>query len=285
LDVSFDITIGTFTANPTPNADGMTLTFADAKANATPILGATGGGLGFSGVTGVALAFDTFQDGTDPSANFIGLTKGPATVTVPDALQWLSTNTDVPQLATTPPVSHRIRAYVTGGVLYVSFDDKTKLTMAAANLPASVYVGFTDGTGDFTDRHAVSNISIVSDTLPDTSDAGVGGEAGATASTGGESNGGNASGGASTGSAGTSASAGTAGSLGSDDAGIAGNGQAGSNASGGSSAAAGASGEGKSGSSGCSCRTAPSSTGAGAPFAALALGAVLLRRRRRAARR
>jgi len=281
LDVSFDLAIGTFTANPTPNADGMTLTFANAATNPAPILGDTGGGLGFSGIDGLALAFDTYQNGTDPSANFLGLTKGPASPAVPDDLAWLSTNTDIPALATTPPVTHRVRAYVSAGVLYVTFDTKTKLTIAAASLPDSVFVGFTDGTGSYADRHAVSNISIVSDELPDIGAGGAGGEAGAssggTNATGGSSAGGSSAGSTSTqgGDAGEATSGGT-------DAGVAGSGQSGSTSSAGASTAGAAGSDKGPGSSGCGCRSAGSNAPRDvAPLAALALGALWIGRRRR----
>lgn len=300
LDVSFDVTIGTFTPNPTPYADGMTLTFANAVTNSPPLLGAPGGALGFAGIDGLALAFDTFQDAQDPSANFLGLTKGPANVTMPDALSWLSTSVDVVALATTPPVAHHVRAFVAGGVLTIDFDDKTKLTTAATNLPSSVFIGFTDGTGSYMDRHAVSNISVVSDLLPSggaggsggASSGGSAGAAGASNGTGGASGGdatgGSANGGTSTGgSAAGGTSTGTAGTLatGGETSGSAGSAHAGSTSSSSGSSNAGSAGsDNGSGSSGCGCRMAGEPTQNRAALFALGLGLVLAARRRRAVR-
>ena len=48
-------------------ADGLTLTILDAAAGRPSALGSIGGGLGWSGIRGFAVAFDTFQDPGDPS--------------------------------------------------------------------------------------------------------------------------------------------------------------------------------------------------------------------------
>lgn len=98
LTVSFRSSI-TGAAN---NADGVTFVMADATrlpANAvsTGLLGATGGGLGFSGIPGLAVVLDTYKNATDPSSNYVGVTDGATTASVPDQLRLLATN-QVPSL-------------------------------------------------------------------------------------------------------------------------------------------------------------------------------------------
>lgn len=51
-------------------ADGLTSALLNATSLA-PVLGAIGGGLGFSGNSGVAVALDTYQNSVNPSANFV----------------------------------------------------------------------------------------------------------------------------------------------------------------------------------------------------------------------
>src|ERR1019366_5025294 len=53
-------------------ADGLPFALLNA-AQGTPGLGASGGGMGFSGNSGVALALDTYQNSQNPSANFVGV--------------------------------------------------------------------------------------------------------------------------------------------------------------------------------------------------------------------
>jgi len=68
----------TITTSGTPGsgADGLTLTILDAAAGGPSALGSIGGGLGWSGIPGFAVAFDTFQDPGDPSYNSVGLVTG-----------------------------------------------------------------------------------------------------------------------------------------------------------------------------------------------------------------
>src|ERR1039457_3624619 len=56
-------------------ADGLTFALLNAASGA-PGLGASGGGLGFSGNSGVAVALDTYQNSQNPSANFVGVATG-----------------------------------------------------------------------------------------------------------------------------------------------------------------------------------------------------------------
>jgi hypothetical protein len=151
VNASFDATLGSGTG-----ADGMTFTFADASAGATGTsLGGNGGGLGWAGIPGFAVALDTYQNGSDPSGNFIGVATGfdPANKA---NLVWNSTTTAVPALRT---ATRHIAISVAAGVLSVSVDGVKVLT-TSVSLPKSLLVGFTAATGGFTDRHSVFNVTI-----------------------------------------------------------------------------------------------------------------------------
>ncbi len=127
-------------------ADGLTLALADPSAGPAA-LGATGSGLGFAGIPGVAVALDTY-------AGQIGIVQGAADGTT----DWLS---QVPS-----PVAlegtHQIAVTLSGGVLSVSVDG-TPATSAAVTLPPQVLVGFTAGDGELNDRHAVEDVEITTD--------------------------------------------------------------------------------------------------------------------------
>jgi lectin family protein/ASPM-SPD-2-Hydin domain-containing protein/putative pyrroloquinoline-quinone-binding quinoprotein len=163
LDISFDATIGNGSG-----ADGMALVLADAAVQAPTSLGSAGGGLGFLGIRGIALALDTYQNGADPSANFVGLTNGPISPTSDD-LKWLLTSNDVPALRDGIAVTHHVRLYTanpgaTPSVVVVEVDG-VEVIRQSVTLPNSVYVGFSGGNGGLDDLHAVSNVSIVTQSV------------------------------------------------------------------------------------------------------------------------
>jgi hypothetical protein len=149
LDVSFDFTIDGGTG-----ADGLALVLADASVAAPTSLGNAGGGLGFAGIRGIAVAFDTYKNGVNPSANFVGVADGPAGAN--DLLHWLATSTAVPPLR---DQKHQARVRADGSKLFVDVDGKRILTVDIV-LPPRVLVGFTGANGGLTDRHAVANVSI-----------------------------------------------------------------------------------------------------------------------------
>ncbi|HWF31169.1 MAG TPA: choice-of-anchor D domain-containing protein, partial [Solirubrobacteraceae bacterium] len=156
LIVDFDQTIGSGTG-----ADGQTLTFADASKAASTALGVRGGGLGFSGIPGLAVAFDTYKGTGAPSNNFVGITEGPTSTSVPDVLHWLATATPSASLRAT----HHIKVEVLNGAISV-FIDGAKTLSATEALPAKVLLGFTGGTGGATDIHEVSNVIVSGDAPP-----------------------------------------------------------------------------------------------------------------------
>ncbi len=136
-------------------ADGLTLAFADAAAGATPTsLGASGGGLGWSGTPGFAVALDTYANGSDPSSNFVGLATGVSRADTHN-LTWKATSNSAPSLRTL----RHIKVIVAKGVITVSVDGGPVLR-STVRLPARTLIGFTSGDGNRTDRHTVSRVSI-----------------------------------------------------------------------------------------------------------------------------
>jgi hypothetical protein len=149
LDVSFD-----FTIDGGSGADGLALVLANPSSATPASLGNAGGGLGFTGIGGIAVAFDTYQNAVNPSANFVGITDGPASAN--DLLHWLATSTSVPPLRSQ---KHQARVRSSSGTLFVDVDGQRVLSLPVT-LPPQVLVGFTGANGGLTDRHAVSNVSM-----------------------------------------------------------------------------------------------------------------------------
>jgi hypothetical protein len=150
LSATFTTTIG----GGNGGADGMAFVLADAT-TAPTALGALGGGLGFAGISGTAVALDTYLNANNPSNNFVGVTNGPTTPTVPDELNWLATSTTVPPLRAT----HTVHVTLVSGTLTVSVDG-TQVIDTPVTVGPQVLLGFSAGTGELTDVHSVSNVSI-----------------------------------------------------------------------------------------------------------------------------
>ncbi len=158
MTVEFDASIGGGTG-----ADGLTMFFADPSRAATPgSLGGEGGGLGFSGIPGDAIALDEYQGPGAPSDDFVGITDGPTSPSEPDVLHWLATaNLPAPiQNATT-----HVKVVNAAGITTVYVDGAQVLSRALA-LPSSAYLGFSAGTGALNNRHAVSNVVVSGATPP-----------------------------------------------------------------------------------------------------------------------
>ncbi|MCW2871817.1 MAG: bamB 2 [Streptomyces oryziradicis] len=142
----------TFTAQLGPGTGGDGLTFAllnAAKAKATS-LGANGGGLGFSGLPGVAVGLATYR--TNTVGVIVGPNSGNGNIT------WAAT-AKVPTSLRTG--THKIGISITSGHLKVSVDGKQLLDTTPA-LPASAYAGFTAATGGAADAHTVSAVTVSS---------------------------------------------------------------------------------------------------------------------------
>jgi hypothetical protein len=154
LRVAFDTTIN---GGGTSGADGQTLVLADAAVARPTALGASGGALGYGGIPGIAVAFDTYKGAVDPSANFVGIANG--TNGGIDRLAWLATSTTIPNLRSA--VRHVV-VDLDAGVLRVSIDGMQYLAQAVT-LPPNVLLGFTGGTGWVIDNHQVSNVVVSGD--------------------------------------------------------------------------------------------------------------------------
>jgi Bacterial lectin len=141
----------------TLGADGLTLTFADPASATVNSLGAIGGGLGFAGTTGIAVALDTYQNAVNPSGNFVGITNGPIAGST-DQLNWLATNAtaQVPNLRTG---TIHVTVTAIAGVLTVSING-TQVLSKTVTLPANALIGFTAGSGYYTDNHIITNTTI-----------------------------------------------------------------------------------------------------------------------------
>ncbi|HKG37409.1 MAG TPA: choice-of-anchor D domain-containing protein [Conexibacter sp.] len=154
LTVTFDTTIN---GGGTSGADGQTLVLADAAVARPTALGPSGGALGYSGIPGIAVAFDTYRGTVDPSANFVGIASGNnGTV---DQLRWLATSTAVPNLRS---ATRHVVVDIDAGTIRVSVDGTPYLSQAVS-LPPNVLLGFTGATGWVLDNHQVSNVVVSGD--------------------------------------------------------------------------------------------------------------------------
>ena len=144
-----------FTAQlgPGSGADGLAFALADAQTSTPSALGAAGGGLGFTGTSGYAVALDTFTNAQAGSSNYVAILEP-------------SSSGSAPAYLATAPVptplrsgTHNVVVTSSGGDLNVSVDG-TNLLSAPVNLPPYAYLGFTGGTGGLADVHAVSNVDI-----------------------------------------------------------------------------------------------------------------------------
>lgn len=145
-------------------ADGLTYAMIPSDQPATS-LGAPGGALGVGGIPGaVAVTFDTFQNGADPSSNFIGVMVGWVGTDLSN-FNYLASSSNIASLKTG---THDVEVNYFGGLLRISFDGELKIEVPA-NLPTQIRPGFTAATGGETNQHTVRNIAITaSDTVDDT---------------------------------------------------------------------------------------------------------------------
>jgi hypothetical protein len=155
LVIEFDQTI-----NGGTGADGQSVMFADASRATPKSLGATGGGLGFSGIPGIAVAFDTYKNAANPSNNFVGASDGPGAAS--DVLHWLFTSTSVANLRS---ATRHVKVELLNGAITV-WVEGVQVLSGTANVAPHVLLGFTGGTGGLTDIHQVANVVITGDAPP-----------------------------------------------------------------------------------------------------------------------
>ncbi|MFB7512208.1 choice-of-anchor D domain-containing protein [Streptomyces sp. NPDC056144] len=148
LKVSFRAVIGGGTG-----ADGLALALLDPARTTPSALGGTGGGLGYSGLPGVAVTADTYKNPGDPSANFVGIATGGSG----SSLTYAATTTDIPNLRAG---THTVAFTISGKTFTLSVDGVQKLTTTVAALPPAALLAFTGGTGSITDIHAVRYVTI-----------------------------------------------------------------------------------------------------------------------------
>ncbi|WP_146258995.1 choice-of-anchor D domain-containing protein [Streptomyces tateyamensis] len=139
---------------PGTGGDGLAFVLADAGKSSANALGATGGGVGFSGIPGVAVVLDTWWNPALNSGNYVAVAVGPNSGT--DSLTYLA-GANVPGSLRTG--THQVAVQIVSGHLKVSIDG-TQYLDTTPTLPATAFAGFTAGTGGAADVHAVSNVSI-----------------------------------------------------------------------------------------------------------------------------
>lgn len=143
---------------------GLCLVLADPTQAGPNSLGATGNGLGFVGIPGVALVLCTDQNTPPGANNYAGIAT--STTAPTGAPTYLATDTSVPALR---PGTHDWTVTVSNGTMTVTCDTVQVLSHAV-NLGAVTTVGFTgsNGTnrgttttvGAWGDTHSVRNVVI-----------------------------------------------------------------------------------------------------------------------------
>ncbi|MGF1425835.1 choice-of-anchor D domain-containing protein [Kitasatospora sp. LaBMicrA B282] len=134
-------------------ADGTALVLLDAAKAGPTSLGFPGGGLGWSGLPGLAVFLDTWHNPDNPSNNFVAV----ATTGVRDTITYAATSTAIPNLR---QGTHTVDVTATaGGHLQVAVDGKQVID-TPVTLPPNLLIGFSGGTGGATDVHTVRNVTI-----------------------------------------------------------------------------------------------------------------------------
>jgi predicted lipoprotein with Yx(FWY)xxD motif len=133
-------------------ADGMTLALLN-PATASTAHGAGGAGLGYAGLSGVAVVFDTHRVTGYPSSNFAGIATGVGKTGVP------TLTSSVNEIGQLRAGTHNVEVTVTGGVLTVFFDG-AQILAQKVTLPSTVKLAFTGATGGLNDMHAVRDAAI-----------------------------------------------------------------------------------------------------------------------------
>jgi hypothetical protein len=143
-----------FTAEMSGGSGGDGLTFALVDASTVPTRpGRTGARLGFAGLSGLAVALQSFPGLESPGDSSVGV------VTSELGAKGLVWRKIVNMGSPLRNVHVKVTVSVSGGILNVAVDGFTVLTVNVT-LQQQVYVGFTAATGSHTDRHLVSGVQI-----------------------------------------------------------------------------------------------------------------------------
>ncbi|MBJ7470721.1 MAG: VCBS repeat-containing protein [Solirubrobacteraceae bacterium] len=151
--IEFDMRI----AGGSGPGEGATLALVRPDASGQPEggrVGGTGPLLGFGGLGGVAVAFDTKQDAGDPSGNFIGLTDGAAA----GKLRWIASSNLSAALRN--PSGQRVKVVFKAGRTIVYINGVMRMNTTTLKVPASAFLAFTASTGTLHQLHNVYNLTV-----------------------------------------------------------------------------------------------------------------------------
>jgi Bacterial lectin len=173
ITVTFDLTMkGGSHSFGTP-ADGATVDLLDDNVR-LPVVGTDGGGLGWTGLHGIGVAFTTFDDATkgtdcgDPSSNFIAIIDGARCVAGSPCsgicMRYVLghfAGSSLPSLTgRTNKVSVTFTSTgTTTGTILVSINGHEYLTESNLTFPRKAFLGFTGATGGDTDTHIISDFT------------------------------------------------------------------------------------------------------------------------------
>jgi hypothetical protein len=132
--------------------EGMTFALLSQAAKPT-VTGGGGSALGFGGLPGVAVVFDTHQVPGYPSSNFVGIATGTAK---PGVLR-LAAAADQPTSLRSG--THNAVVTVNGGVVTVYLDG-VQVLQKAVPVPAKALLAFTGSGSALTDLHVVRDAAI-----------------------------------------------------------------------------------------------------------------------------
>lgn len=143
-------------------SDGMTFAVLDSAVSDPTSLGGHGGGLGYLGLSGFAIEFDTYQNfgDEDPSDNHVGVDTDGSVVS-------LFTNSDIPVLEDSPGKfsaivffrNGKIKVFLRNQGLGYPWTKVVDFTIPDF-VTFSGYFGFTAGTGSHTNYHLIDNFSL-----------------------------------------------------------------------------------------------------------------------------
>jgi hypothetical protein len=173
LRVSFDLTIERGIDTFGTPADGATVDLLNDRVG-LPVVGPDGGGLGWAGLSGIGVAFKTFDDGTkgtncgDPSSNFVSIINGtrckagsPCSGT---CVKYVLSHFSGSALPMFDGRTNRVTVNFTAtsnmsGTITVWLDGHPYLKESDLPFPAHAYLGFSAATGGDTSAHIISNFT------------------------------------------------------------------------------------------------------------------------------
>ena len=134
-------------------ADGISFVLLDPRTAPTSV-GASGSGLGYGGLKGVAVSFLTYPEGDIKQMNWVTV----ATSSGHGDPVFGTRSTDIPPLR---QGIHSAVVQIKGTTLIVSIDGLQVLHTSVPSLGPTAIVGFVASTGHSTDVHSVSNAQIL----------------------------------------------------------------------------------------------------------------------------